>query len=204
MSTVLIVAKTRMKQGRICVGAHDLADFRSLRLFHHDGSRLSEDADLEIGEVWELEYVPRPNPVPPHLEDVLVKPDGYFVRSEPDPAELVMQRDIVWSGVDEVFDGCLSFSDAGSAYVPEGGPLPTRSTGYWQPDHDLDLYESFDKPRYRWTGEGELNGVGYVGLSAPAQTIPAGSLVRLSLSHAFPPGGDPSGFWLQLSGWFAP
>ena len=105
--------------------------------------------------------------------------------------------------IDEVFDGCLSFSDAGSAYVPEGGPLPTRSTGYWQPDHDLDLYESFDKPRYRWTGEGELNGVGYVGLSAPAQTIPAGSLVRLSLSHAFPPGGDPSGFWLQLSGWFA-
>jgi len=92
--------------------------------------------------------------------------------------------------------------DHGTAYVPEAGPLPTRSTGYWLPDDHLDLYYSFDKPRYRWRGEGALNGVRYVGVPEPTLTIPAGSLVRLSLSHPYAPPGLPSGFWLQLSGWF--
>jgi hypothetical protein len=202
MSAVLIVAKTRMQQGRICVGAHDLDDFRSLRLFHQDGSRLSEDADLDVGEVWELEYMPRANPVAPHLEDVLVQPDGEFIRTEANLAALVIQRDVVWRTVEELFDGCLNFTGSGTAYVPEEGPLPTRSTGYWQPDDDLTLYYSFDKPRYRWTGGGELNGIRYVGVAAPAQTISAGSLVRLSLSHPYAPPGSPSGFWLQLSGWY--
>jgi len=202
VSEVLVVAKTRMQQGRVCVGAHDLADFRSLRLFRYDGSRLKAEAGIDVGDVWEMHYVPRPHPTPPHTEDVLVREDARRVRREPNPVALILRRETIWRAPPELFDGRLTFSSGGSAYVPEGGPLPTRSTGYWQPDHDLTLYHSFDKPRYRWTGGGDLVGIGYVGVADPVPVIPAGSLVRLSLSHPFPPEGDQRGFWLQVSGWF--
>jgi hypothetical protein len=202
VSSVLIVAKTRMQQGRICVGAHDLADFRSLRLFRHEGSRIAEDAGLDVGDVWEMDYIDRANPTAPHLEDVLVQQGARRTGREPNPAALILERDTVWRTPDDLFDGCLSFTANGTAYVPEEGPLPTRSTGYWQPEHELTLYYSYEKSRYRWTGEGGLNGIRYVGVSEPAQTIPPGSLVRLSLSHPIAPGTNPMGFWLQLSGWF--
>jgi hypothetical protein len=199
----VIAAKTRMREGRICVGAHNLDDFRSLRLFRHDGSYLDEGANLEVGDVWELNYVERPHAVAPHLEDVLVQSSGaQRVGREQDLAALVVERDVVWQSVDELFDGRLSFTAAGSAYVPEAGPLPSRSTGYWQAAAELTLYHVNDKPRYRWTGGGALRSLRYVGLAEPEPTIPAGSLVRVSLSHPFAPPDGPRGYWVQLSGWF--
>jgi hypothetical protein len=192
-----------MREGRICVGAHNLDDFRSLRLFRHDGSYLDEGANLEVGDVWELNYVERPDAVAPHLEDVFVQSSGARrVGREEDLAAVVVERDVVWQSVDELFDGRLNFTTAGSAYVPEAGPLPSRSTGYWQPAGELTLYHVNDKLRYRWTGAGALRSVRYVGLAEPESTIPAGSLVRLSLSHPFAPPDGPRGYWLQLSGWF--
>lgn len=200
---VVIASKTRMREGRICVGAHNLDDFRSLRLFRHDGSYLDENANLEVGDVWELEYVPRPGAVAPHLEDVLVQSAGARrIGREEDLADLVAARDVVWQSVDEVFEGLLDFTGAGSAYVPEAGPLPRRSTGYWRPAAELTLYRVNDKPRYRWTGGGALRSIRYVGLAEPEPSIPAGSLVRLSLSHPYAPPDGPRGYWLQLSGWF--
>ena len=86
--------------------------------------------------------------------------------------------------------------------MPEAGQLPTRSTGYWRPDRDLELRDSFGKPRYRWSGGGQLRSIGYVGIAGAAAGIPAGSLVRLSLSRPYAPPDQPGGFWLQLSGWF--
>jgi hypothetical protein len=199
----VIAAKTRMREGRMCVGAHNLDDFRSLRLFRHDGSYLDEEANLNVGDVWELDYVERPGAVAPHLEDVLVQAGGARrVAREEHLAALVMERDIVWHSGDELFDGRLNFTAAGSAYVPEAGPLPSRSTGYWQPADELTLYHVNEKPRYRWTCGGALGNIRYVGVAEPDPAIPAGSLVRLSLSHPFAPPDGPRGYWLQLSGWF--
>jgi hypothetical protein len=191
-----------MSQGRICVGAHNLADFESLRLFRADGTRFHENAEVEVGEVWELEYLPRAEATAPHLEDVLVDPDGDFIREEPNVADIIRRRDVVWASVDELFDGCLAFTGAGTAYVPDGGPFPTRSTGYWEPDEDLSRYKSFHKWRYLWHGGGSLGSLGYVGVAEPVPVIRAGSLVRLSLSQVYEPAGKPRGYWLQLSGWF--
>jgi hypothetical protein len=199
----VIVAKTRMREGRICVGAHDLDDFRSLRLFRHDGSYLNEDANLDVGDVWELEYVERPGAVAPHLEDVLVQRGGARrMGREEYLAALVVARDVVWDSIDELFEGRLNFTAAGSAYVPEARPLPSRSTGYWRPAAELTLYHVSEKPRYRWTGGGALRNIRYVGAAEPDTEIPAGSLVRLSLSQLFAPPDGPRGYWLQLSGSF--
>jgi hypothetical protein len=199
----VIASKTRMRQGRICVGAHDLDSFRSLRLFRHDGRYLEEDAQLEIGEVWELDYADRPGATAPHLEDVLVAAGSATRRGrEQNLGRLVLERDQVWSYPAELFDGRLNVTAGGSAYVPTTGPLPNRSTGYWRLDHELTLYTVNDKPRYRWTGVGDLRSIRYVGVADPDPVIPAGSLVRLSLSHPFTPPDGPGGYWLQLSGWY--
>jgi hypothetical protein len=184
-------------------GNGDLADFRSLRLFRHDGSYLDEHARLEVGDVWELDYTQPAGAVAPHLEDVLVRAEGARkLGRDDDLGALVRERDVFWHAPEELFDGCLNFTARGSAYVPAAGPLPGRGTGYWQPNRDLMLYTVNDKPRYRWTGGGVLLSINLCG-SAPAEpAIPAGALVRLSLSRLFAPPDGPAGFWLQLSGWF--
>jgi hypothetical protein len=158
---------------------------------------------LEIGEIWDLEYADRPGATAPHLEDVIVQArSGRRRGRQENLASLVLERDEVWTDPAELFDGRLMFTAGGSAYVPVAGPLPTRSTGYWRPAHDLTRDTVNDKPRYRWTGSGDLRSIRYVGVADPDPVIPAGSVVRLSLPHPFTPPDGPGGYWLQLSGWY--
>jgi hypothetical protein len=199
---IVIVGKTRMRGGRVCVGAHDLDSFRSLRLSRHDGTYVEEDAALEIGDIWEVDYRDRPGTTPPHVEDVIVAEGGTRRGRQADLGRLIAQRDVVWTSVDELFDGGLAFTAAGTAYIPVDGRLPARSTGYWRIDSELTHYTSYGRPRYRWGGDGPLRSAAYVGVADPADRIPAGTLVRLSLSHAQQPPNQPNGYWLQLSGWF--
>jgi hypothetical protein len=199
---IVIAAKTRMREGRICVGAHDLDSFRSLRLFRHDDTYLQESARLDIGDVFEVDYRDRPGATPAHVEDVIVAEGGTRRGRQTDLRRLIAQREVVWTAVHELFDECLAFTESGTAYVPVGGRLPTRSTGYWRIDSALTHYVSYGRPRYRWSGEGPLQSVAYVGVADPADRIPAGALVRLSLSQARQPPNRPNGYWLQLSGWF--
>jgi hypothetical protein len=73
MSRVLVVSRTRMNQGRVCVGGHDLDDdFRSLRLLNKSGMNIKEEVGIDIGDLLELDYEDHPEPDPPHVEDVLV------------------------------------------------------------------------------------------------------------------------------------
>jgi hypothetical protein len=52
MSRVLVVSRTRMNQGRVCVGGHDLdANFRSVRLLTKGGMNLKEEDDIAPGEI---------------------------------------------------------------------------------------------------------------------------------------------------------
>jgi hypothetical protein len=200
---IVIASKTRMRAGRICVGAHDLETFRSLRLFRHDNTYIEETAGLEIGDLWEVVYRDRPHIDAPHLEDVIVSEEGARrYGTEPDLAKLIQEHDVVWTSVEELFDGCLEFTDSGTAYVPVGGRLPDRSTGYWRTDAPLERYIAYERTRYRWHGGGALRTVAYVGVGEPADVVPEGNLVRLSLSHANQPPNRPNGYWLQLSGWY--
>jgi hypothetical protein len=201
---VVIVAKTRFGDYQMCIGAHDLEDgFRSLRLFRQDGAYLDRSAALEIGDVFELNYTPSAGARPPHVEDVRVaRSSGVRVGVEIGLASLIIANDRVWQSVAELFDGCLRYTERGAGYVSEGGPLPSRSTGYWLIDGPLRRVTYEDTVRYQWDGPGELYRLTYVGLAEAPQTIRAGSLVRLSLSQAYEPPNLPRGYWLQLSGWF--
>jgi hypothetical protein len=191
-----------MREGRICVGAHDLEDFRGLRLYKHDGTYLHEDDNIRVAQIWELQYHPKPNLEPPHLEDVLVGREGArLVGTEANLAGLVRQRDTVWATPEDLFEGRLRFTDAGSAYVPADGALPTRSTGYWMLNAPLERLQNDNGTRYTISGS-DLRGVRYVGLEPPRATIPRGTLVRVSLSRRFSPTEAHNGYWLQLSGWY--
>lgn len=192
-----------MREGRVCVGAHDMADFRSLRLYKHDGTYLNEADPVSIGQIWELQYRPKSHLEPPHVEDVVVEREGAArVGREANLAALIHQRDVIWRTPDELFEGCPHLTEAGSAYVPADGPLPSRSTGYWLLDMPLQRQQYDGKTRYIRAVSTGLRRVSYVGTSAPRATIPAGTLVRVSLSRRFAPTEQHNGYWLQLSGWY--
>lgn len=58
MSRVFIVSKTRMHEGRVCVGGVDIDNHRSLRLMDSDGRHeYVEDCPYEIYDIWDLCYI---------------------------------------------------------------------------------------------------------------------------------------------------
>lgn len=192
-----------MRGDRVCVGAHDLADFKSLRLYRHDGTYLTTSNNVSVGQIWELTYRAKAEIVPPHIEDVVVESEGATcVGREQNLAALIQQRDTVWQTPAQLFEGRLRLTAAGSAYVPADWLLPSRSTGYWLLDGPLTREEYEGKTRYVRNGPDGLRRVSYVGTAATRATLAAGTLVRLSLSRRFAPTAAHDGYWLQLSGWY--
>jgi hypothetical protein len=192
-----------MGDDRICVGAHDLSDFKSLRLFKHDGKYMTVADKIAVGQIWEAEYRPKRGLEPPHVEDVIVEREGAArIGREPDLVALIQQRATVWRTAEELFEGRLHLTDAGAAYVPAGGLLPTRSTGYWLLDAPLRRQEYDGKTRFVRDGVEGLRRISYVGTAASRATILTRTLLRVSLSRRFAPIEAHNGYWLQLSGWY--
>jgi len=113
-----------------------------------------------------------------------------------------------------LFDGTLHFRDNGTAFVPESGPIPDCSTGFWILPNKL-IYDPFVKssgeeiPYYRNRFARALPvKVKYVGLLPVSQlpkVLPPGTLLRLSLAHIWsgaPREEDRDKYFLQLSGWY--
>jgi hypothetical protein len=203
MSRVLIVSRTRMNKGRVCVGGHDLdRDFRSVRLLTLGGMNMPEDKPLQVGDIWELDYSDHEDPDPPHVEDVVVtsgKRVDAIALSE--LASHLTERVTPWNGSPEgLFDSTVAATPSGRVYVPEEGPLPTHSTGYWIPDDEVAKRISFGKVRYLYMGTCEMDEFAWAGVAEPPDGIPAGSLVRVSLARWFNPSSAPAGYYVQISG----
>lgn len=205
MSHVLVVSRTRINRGRVCVGGHDLDDdFRSLRLLTKAGMNIEENANIDVGEVWELSYEDHPEPDPPHHEDVLVN-EGKKVDtlSDAEVRDLILQNEDPWAGSpDTLFDETVAATPNGRVYVPGDGPLPSRSTGYWLPDDELIKHITFKKARYLYAGSSELNAFSWAGMADPPPRISAERLVRVSLARWHDPASAPAGYYTQISGIF--
>jgi hypothetical protein len=203
MSRVLIVSRTRMNKGRVCVGGHDLdQDFRSIRLLTPSGMNMPEDKPLAVGAIWDLDYADLEDPDPPHVEDVNVS-GGKRVDSVPRDqlADYLVEHIEPWRGSpEEIFDGTVAATPSGRVYVPEDGPLPTQSTGYWIPDAEVLKRISFDKVRYLYTGTSTTDEFTWAGTEDPPEQIAAGTLVRVSLARWFNPSSAPAGYYAQISG----
>lgn len=201
---VLIVSKTHMSQNA-CVEGLVLLNNRYVRLLNHGNYNQPTDTDFEVGDIWDLTFTNRAVLHPPHIEDVIVSAKT-FLRRVDNISYFISQRNIVdWNGhINNVFGGLLHWTNSGSGYIPLGGHLPDKSVGFWVADHDL-IRVTFDsKTRFRYPNGKDYRNISYVGYQNTIATIPAETILRVSLSRIFPPENStiqaPRGYYLQLSG----
>ena len=147
MERVLIVAKTHMKN-KACVGGLTRDTNKSIRLLSPDGSNQPANTPYDIGQVWELEFHPRAEIIPPHVEDVLVTDERYLGKT-PNLRETLLSRVPIWHGdPTKLFNGLLIFEN-NRGYIDKSKSIPNCSTGYWLPETSLTLVEQHDKWFYQ-------------------------------------------------------
>jgi hypothetical protein len=202
---VLVVARTRISRDVVCVGGIDVETRRSLRLLGSDGHNLPEAKPIRPGEIWELAYTPALRVEPPHVEDVILS-HGHKVDDIADMKSEIVQLMEPWQGrLETIFDGRLDTTDGGSAFIRRTPPLPSRSTGFWVAPDDVPKSKFDDYGVKYWFPDGQaIRKVTYKGMDDPIDVIPAGALIRFSLSRwaEFPPGVGEDRCYLQLSGWY--
>lgn len=203
---VLVLARTRMTADRVCVGGLEVDTGRSVRLLGSDWSNLHQDHPIRPGEVWDLTYRDHPDPTPPHVEDVIVS-HGSRLRGVAEMRSELLAIVEPWRGpVESIFDGRLQTNVNGKAYVGPQPPLPSGSVGLWISEYPLSFSRvPAHQGRRYWFPEGApLTSVAYVGMEPQLEVIPAGALVRFSLSRwaAFPQESEEKRCRLQVSGWF--
>jgi len=204
---VLIVSKTHMSNAA-CVGGLVLSNNRYVRLLNHGNYNQPTDTEFEVGDIYELTFTDRTNIHPPHIEDVIVS-SKRFIRRVDNMPNFLNQRNIIdWNGhINNLFGGLLSWTNSGTGYIPLGGQMPVKSVGFWVADKDL-IRVSFEnnKVRFRYPNGTNYRNISYVGYQDTLATIPAGTILRVSLSRIFPPENSeitaPRGYYLQLSGWY--
>jgi hypothetical protein len=199
---VLIVAKTHM-MGEFCVGGLARETNQNIRLLEPGGQNQPVDTAYEVGQIWEIEFSPRPHVIPPHVEDVIVERSQYVGKAK-DVKETLLKRVQLWrGGPDRLFDGLIRFTESGGGYISERTGIPRQSVGFWLSDRALQRTEQQQRIRY-YTPDYRLK-LSYVGTAEAIDILPAETLLRVSLARWWQPYHDPSGesrCHLQLSGWF--
>jgi ATP-dependent DNA helicase RecQ len=204
---VLIVSKTHMSTAA-CVGGLVLSNNRYVRLLNPGNYNQPTDTDFEVGDIYELTFTIRANIHPPHIEDVIISSKAFVRRVDNMPNFLTQRNIIDWNGhINNLFGGLLSWTNSGTGYIPLAGQMPTKSVGFWLADKGL-IRVSFEnnKVRFRYPNGTNYRNISYVGYQDTLATIPAGTILRVSLSRIFPPENSeitaPRGYYLQLSGWY--
>lgn len=190
-----------MRHRQLCIGGHDLdRNFRGVRLLERFGDHWPADCAFQVGDVWAIRYTEKVSARRPHVEDVFVM-EHRCLQPVPDPKSLILRHISPWHGAPSaLYDGTVRVTPSGSVYVPERGPLPACSTGYWQPDRSLAPASPRDPTRFEYA-DGETHWrIKWVGTQQPPAKIDAGALVRVSLSRLFARDYVPAGFYVQISG----
>ena len=128
--TVAIVARTRMHDGRVCVGA--LSDRgENMRLMNAAcGSESEQQCPYRVGEAWRISCSPCGERIPPHVEDVAVS-ESSRLGTVRDIVGHILQLAKPWrGGVCALFDGKIRFTKNGAGYISRTD-VPSCSTGFW-------------------------------------------------------------------------
>ncbi|MBQ2188251.1 MAG: hypothetical protein II401_06805 [Bacteroidales bacterium] len=201
-----------MAEGRVCVGGVDVERKRSVRLMRADGKHeLLSECPYAIYDVWELDYINSNQRPAPHIEDVNVisrEKKGVLkddLRHVDKLVQLLKQCNIpVFNGsLLSAFDGKLKSTQYGTLFINEEN-VPAYSTCFWICDRDVHRSYFHGKQRYNYNDGSRPWGynIPYVGLTDAVDSIPKGSLIRLSLAHWWSPddSDDEERCYLQLSG----
>ena len=205
---VLIVAKTRMGAGA-CIGAITETG-ESVRLIPfnadpHDGA----NREYEIGDIWEISGEPEISLIPPHNENFVVHKKSRLHATK-DTKDLVSAIELLMppkiGHPRELYEGLLKSTSSGSLYIAVQGDIPSYSTMFWRPDQPLTRDTEGRRIRYRYPTENGGCTLTFVGFQEPLETIPAGTLLRVSLAHRWRPKDQPDAeerHYVQISGWFS-
>lgn len=187
-----------------CVGGLVLQNNTLVRLINPGGYNQPNDTPLEVGGVWDINFVPRPDVIPPHVEDVIVQ-NKTFVGNQANLSTFLLTLNLdIWHGAPtNIFDGALHWTGSGRGYVNDPDNLPNRSVGFWISDRSL----TFDGHHYIYPPDNAFqtpNGLKYVGHSLAVPTIPHGTLMRVSLARWWAPDDVDieRRCYLQQSGWY--
>lgn len=197
---VLIVSRTRMKNG-VCCGGLDLNTGELIRIHNDRGGNLTIDAPFQVGQIYSMNYQKAWNVRPwPHVEDKCVMPN-YKLQKQVSDSEIIKIVDniiqVPYGDIDVIFDGKLNHASY-SAYI-SATEVPNHSVCFWRPNASLVRFEFMGKTRYRFKN----NNISYVGFQEPVRIIPAGTLLRMSLANWWSPDDvTEKRCYLQLSGWY--
>lgn len=202
---ILIVAKTHLSKA-VCVGALAV-NGRFLRLLDEHSGNPAVNTDYEVRQIWEIKCRKAYKLIPPHTEDVNVLHKEYLGTLDSNRSMLDVLKKCktkIWEGSPEIlFDGCLQWSEKGSGYLNATCELPRNSVGFWLSDKPLTKYRVYEKVRYLYPCESGKRSLPYVGFASPVDSIPAGTLLRVSLARWWDKEGETEKRCsLQLSGWF--
>jgi hypothetical protein len=142
--------------------------------------------------------------IQPHVEDVIVQQSNYLGRVK-DIKGTLSDRVRVWRGKPKnLYDGMIRFTSKGSGYISRQIGLPNQSVGFWITDKALHKsINDYSKRVYHL--ENDFVKLTYVGTAEAIDVIPAGTLLRVSLSRWWCPSSDiEERCYLQLSGWYLP
>lgn len=206
-SEAVIISKTKM-ENNFCMSAIDLNSLKNLRLMVQGLNYFPPSGNLEIGTILKVKYEHKRKINIPHTEDVIVEDYQTSGKIENLRDFIIQKKLITWQGdINNVFDGLLKWSKNGSGYIPESGPFPSVSVGFWLPHNPLVKFKNFKGVYYRILNHKRYyvnKKIKYVGVEFPIEEL-TGQIIRLSLSRLFPK--EPNeyifrGYYLQLSGWF--
>jgi ATP-dependent DNA helicase RecQ len=203
---ILIVAKTR-RGGGACVGGIT-EEGKSVRLIAAD-AETNQHAGLEyeVGEVWDIDWIPDPQIKPPHVENIIVLQAQRLRRSQKLAETIHRFMPPVTGGPEHLFSGLTQVTPAGGLYIAKRTGLPNHSTTFWVSDKPLRLDCEGKRIRYRYPDENGGRTLTFVGFQEPLAEIPTGTLLRVSLAHSWRPQDRPEEelrCFVQLSGWFLP
>lgn len=182
-----------------CVGGIIVESLQPVRLHCSANGYQPGNTELEVGQVWDVEFVAHPDKTP-HVEDVIVK-DKRLISRHIDIADFIQDKCQIWKGDPQIlFDGVLKWTTNGSGYV-NSNSIPQNSVGFWICDKDL-TYENghylyprrlFTQKRIKYIGYEHANGI-----------IRAGTIIRVSLGKWWRPKETDMELrcYLQLSGWY--
>jgi len=172
----------------------------------HDGA----NNEYNVGDIWEIttEPVPETALIPPHNENIIVR-EKYRLHVAKDTKSLVSAIELLMPPKTghprELYEGLLKSTGSGSLYIAVQDDIPSYSTMFWRPDQPLTRDTKGRRIRYRYPTENGGCTLTFVGFQEPLETIPAGTLLRVSLAHRWRPKDQPDAeerHYLQISGWF--
>ena len=197
-----------MNQGHVCIGAFDVENKTNIRLLTATGDQQPETCELDVGRVVRASYIKvTTRVVLPHTEDVKLKSYTEVNQVQPIKDDFEKSCPVVHGPITNTFAGHLSREGSSSLSIRKDN-ISDHSVCFWKADQTIHLdaayRERFGKAKYRYGPRYDQIGLPFVGMQDPIVSIPAGTVVRLSLARWWKPNDAAydERCQLQLSGWY--